>query len=131
MQTFNHVTSTNIDKHYNEKHHIIQAFNIFLNHYSKSVGNLATIGASKSFVLSDRLSKASLDGGLTAIRGFFSSVRVATCRILVNVNVSHGVFYNAERLDHLIQQYEQANGPDKSKLNRFLKKLKVRDYPPA
>lgn len=121
-----YLESTQLSQSYDEKLPIIQAFNIFLNHYSKSTGNLATIGASKSFSLNPNSEKFGLGAGLTAIRGFFSSVRVATCRILVNVNVSHGAFYDADRLDQLIQHYGRDNGPNKFKLNKFLKKLKVR-----
>jgi len=121
----NSLTFTNLGENY-DKLPMIQAFNIFLNHYSKSAGNLVTIGASKSFSLNPDSSKWSLGAGLTAIRGFFSSVRVATCRILVNVNVSHGAFYDAERLDQLIQKYQRSNGPSKFKLNKFLAKLKIK-----
>lgn len=122
----NYLASTDLDEQYDEKLPIIQAFNIFLNHYSKSVGNIATIGAHKSFSLSPNSDKWNLGAGLTAIRGFFSSVRVATCRILVNVNVSHGAFYDADRLDQLIQKFEYENGRDKEKLRKFLENLKVR-----
>ena len=66
-----------------------------------------------------------LGGGLTALRVFFNSVRLATCRILVNVNVSHGAFYNAIPLNKLIQEYEAAHPPDRAELKSFLKRVRV------
>jgi hypothetical protein len=117
----NYLTSTNIGDHYDDKLSMVQALNIFLNHHAKSTGNLVTIGASKSFSLSNTSEKYTLKGGLTAIRGFFSSVRLASYRILVNVNVTHGAFYDSDRLDALIHNF----GSDPYKVNRFLQRLKI------
>jgi hypothetical protein len=117
----NYLTSTNIGDHYDDKLSMVQALNIFLNHHAKSTGNLVTIGASKSFSLSNTSEKYTLKGGLTAIRGFFSSVRLASYRILVNVNVTHGAFYDSGRLDALIHNF----GSNPYKVNRFLQRLKI------
>ncbi len=121
-----YLTSTNIGETYGEKLPTVQALNIVLNHYSKLAGNHATIGASKSFSLASDSDKWTLGAGLTAIRGFFSSVRVASSRILVNINVSHGAFYDAGRLDQLVQKFQNDRGPDTRKLGKFLEKLRVR-----
>ncbi|KAJ9412988.1 hypothetical protein QL093DRAFT_2525470, partial [Fusarium oxysporum] len=56
------------------------------------------------------------------IRGFFSSVRVATCRILVNINVSHGAFYHAVPLPELMKSYGLHNTV---MLERFLKLVRI------
>ncbi|PIG89651.1 hypothetical protein AARAC_011813 [Aspergillus arachidicola] len=64
--------------------------------------------------------KAHQVGGLTAIRGFFSSVRLAAGRVLVNVNVSHGASYNSGRLVDLIDTFQKANGKSLTALNEFL-----------
>lgn len=125
-QLAEYLTSTNLNARSDETLPVIQAFNIFLNHHAKSAGNLATIRASKSFSLSPTAARWDLGAGLTAIRGFFSSVRVAACRILVNVNVSHGAFYDAIPLDRLILKYNAAHRSSKRKLDTFLKSLKVR-----
>ncbi|KAH6988693.1 putative RNA interference and gene silencing protein [Ilyonectria destructans] len=121
-----YLTSTNLSARFDDAQSLVQAFNIFLNHYSKLTGNLATIGASKRFSLADNADKWDLGTGLIGIRGFFSSVRVATCRLLVNVNVSHGAFYEAGPLDQLMFMYYAAHQRSKYKLNNFLEKLKVR-----
>lgn len=119
------LTSTNLHLGCTEKLPIIQALNILVRHYAKLNSNLATIGSSKTFSLSPDSAKADLRGGLMAIRGFFSSVRVATSRILININVSHGAFYNAVRLDQLIQNWLSIYGKNYWKLGKFLSKLRV------
>jgi hypothetical protein len=118
------LTSTNVDSVYTDKLPTIQALNIILGHYGKSTPTIATVG-SKSFSLSQDSPKWDLGAGLTALRGFFTSVRTATCRILVNINVSHGAFYEAIPLDHLMQKYGQANQMNRFKLETFLKRLRV------
>ena len=55
---------------------------------------------------------------MTPLRGFFSSVRVATSRILVSVNVSHGAIYDAIPLDQLIRKYDMGN---RVRLQSFLR----------
>lgn len=125
-QLVEYLTSTNPNVHFEETSSMVQALNIFLNHYAKMSENLATIGSSKSFSHSSDSDRSSLGAGLTAIRGFFSSVRVATCRILVNVNVSHGAFYNTDQLDQLILEYSAAHRNSMSKLDSFLKRVKIK-----
>lgn len=117
------LTSTNLSAQYDEKLPMIQAFNIFLNHYSKSSGNLITIGSSKAFSLDQRSDKWDLGSGLTAVRGFFASVRAATARVLVNVNVSHGAFYQEGPLDQIILRFGSQRGL--FRLEAFLKRLRV------
>ncbi|KAJ4175805.1 hypothetical protein NW767_015666 [Fusarium falciforme] len=121
-----YLTSTNLSAQFDDAQSLVQAFNIFLNHYSNLTGNLATIGASKRFSLAGNADKWDLGTGLIAIRGFFSSVRIATGRLLVNVNVSHGAFYETGPLDQLMFKYSTAHQRSKYKLNNFLQKLKVR-----
>lgn len=81
-----------------------EALNIFLKHYAKSANSLATIGASKTFSIGAGES-VDLGSGLTALRGFFTSVRAATNRILVNINVSHGAFYQEGQLTKLMEAF--------------------------
>ena len=121
-----YLSSTNLSTTYADQLPVLQALNIFLGHHAKSSPAIATVGSTKSFHLSEDSPKWDLGAGLTALRGFFSSVRVATCRILVNVNVSHGAFYDAIRLDQLIQKYGSAHQFNRVKLQSFLKKVRVR-----
>lgn len=130
-QLTDYLTSSNVSSFFSEKQPLLQALNIFLGNYTKASPTIATInsknaGGIKNFSTSPATPKLDLGAGLLAIRGFFSSVRVATCRILVNVNVSNGVFYDAIPLDQLIMRFGQSYGYDRDKLASFLKKLRVK-----
>lgn len=103
-----------------EKGPMIQAMNILLNHVQKSSNDLITVG-SRCFPIGANKDIADLGSGLQAIRGFYSSIRAATGRILVNVNVSYGVFFQPGSLKDLVSRGIR----DKYKLNRTLKGLSV------
>lgn len=121
------LTSTNPAVQYDSKLEMIQGLNIFLKHWAKSTNNLATIGASKTFSMSGNADNYDLGRGLTALRGFFTSVRAATNRILVNVNVSHGAFYNEGELTGLMTAYGLRNDTRGLRsLEKFLKRVRVR-----
>lgn len=117
-----YLTSTDLSAKYDEKLPMIQALNIFLDHYAKSTGQLAKIGASKTFSLGSNSDTWDLGSGLTAIRGFFASVRAATARVLVNVNVSHGAFYQHGPLERLVMAFGNMG---LLKLSNFLKRLRI------
>jgi len=120
-----YLTSTN-PRAVLDKQPFLQALNIFLGHYTKASPDYASIGSSRSFAVNPNNNNASdLGAGLRAVRGFFSSVRVATSRILVNVNVSHAPFYNPLPLVQSIQVFGRAHGPNKIKLQDFLKRIRV------
>lgn len=121
-----YVTSTNVNEGYDDKLPMIQALNIFLGNYAKAHPGIATIGKNKAFSLSPQTARWDLGAGLTALRGFFSSVRVATCRILINVNVTNAPFYDAIPLDKLIEKFRATNGTNLVKLESFLKRVRVK-----
>jgi eukaryotic translation initiation factor 2C len=120
-----YLTSADVNAVFSDKQTLIQAFNIFFNHFAKSRDTIATVGSSKSFSLED-IQKMDLGSGLTTIRGFFSSVRAATARILVNVQVTHGVFYTAGDLNQLMSSYLSTHYNDFRALEKFLKLVKVK-----
>nr|ANS14269.1 argonaute protein [Valsa mali] len=122
-----YLTSMNPSVLYENKLDIIQALNIFLKHYAKSTNNLATIGASKTFSVSGNADSLDLGRGLTALRGFFTSVRAATNRVLVNVNVSHGAFYQEGKLTSLMEAFGMRyDDRGMRSLEKFLKRVRVR-----
>lgn len=122
VELINYLNSTNLDQSFGDKQELTQALNIFLNHFAKSAEKLVTIGP-KTFSLNPNAVRGELGSGLEVIRGFFSSVRIATCRILVNINVSHGAFYQSGPLPALMNSYGVRNT---AALERFLKLLRVR-----
>ena len=121
-ELIDYLNSTSLGRSFPDKQELIQALNIFLNHHAKSANNVAIIGSTKSFTLNQNTAGRDLGSGLEVIRGFFSSVRVATCRILVNINVSHGAFYQACPLSLLMKKYGVHNT---AALERFLKLVRV------
>jgi eukaryotic translation initiation factor 2C len=121
-ELINFLNSTSLDQSFGDQQELTQALNIFLNHYAKSTNNVATIGSTKSFSLNQNAARGDLGSGLEVIRGFFSSVRIATCRILVNINVSHGAFFHAGPLPMLMNSYGVRNT---TALEKFLKLVRV------
>ncbi|KAK7746432.1 hypothetical protein SLS53_002391 [Cytospora paraplurivora] len=102
----------------------LQALNIVLNHYCRSTDSFITVD-SKTFPLGTNERITDLGNGLQAIRGFYSSVRAATGRILVNVNVSYKAFFQPGPLDVLMKSLARANLRD-YELERALKGLAIK-----
>ncbi len=116
---------------YAQRESMLQALNILLGHHAKSTRTTTMVGGNRAFPNTKDTEKASLTEGLEAIRGYFSSVRLASSRTLVNVNVSHGAFYEAIDLPKLIDKwatkdYQLFGDADWARLEAFLKGLKVR-----
>lgn len=123
------LTSTNPAVQYDSKLDMIQSLNIFLNHYSKTNDTLVTVGSSKTFVRNaGNENSVSLGWGLIALRGFITSVRAATNRILINVNVSHGAFYQKGVLTNLIRAFMAQPGRTATihELQLFVGNLRIR-----
>ncbi|KAL8642528.1 MAG: hypothetical protein Q9228_000792 [Teloschistes exilis] len=67
-----------------------------------------------------------LGGGLVALKGFYTSVRTSTGRILVNINVANAAFYPAINLLGLMRLHTPDMANDgRSGLEGFISKLKV------
>ena len=84
-----------------------------------------TAALSTSELLDYTTEKFNLGAGLQAIRGFFMSTRAATARILVNVQVKYGAFFEEGPLEGLINVFLTQNGTSMLKLEIFLKRLSV------
>ncbi|KAL7801966.1 Piwi domain-containing protein [Trichoderma afarasin] len=124
-----YLTSTNPSAQYDEKLPLIQALNIFLKHYAKSGDNLVSMGSaesgsSKTFAIGQLSDTWDLGNCLTAIRGFFASVRAATARVLVNINVSQAAFFQEGPLDQFILRLGTQGGL--SKLQAFIHGIKIK-----
>ena len=64
-----------------------------------------------------------LTGGLIAVRGYYSSVRTATARILLNLNAQTSPFYPACGMIELIEKFGLSRWGDTEK---FIQKLRVK-----
>ena len=119
-----YLNSASMDRYFIEKATVLKALNIFVNHYARSSSDIVTLGRNQSFFLKPPL-EWKLGAGLAALRGFFSSVRAATSRILINVNVSHAAVFRRIRLHDLIEEWTGINDWNLSKLHSFLKGLRI------
>ena len=118
------LTSTNATGLFGSREETIQALNIVVGHYPKAASHIASIGANRHYGLTgaDRMT---LGAGLAAIRGFLISVRAATGRLLLNIQVKNGAFYEDGPLERLMADYLKRNGPNLVKLANFVKKLSI------
>lgn len=125
-ELMDYLTSSHSGALFGSKDEIIQALNIVVGNHPKAASYTASVGANKHFHLAAATSERfDLGAGLLALRGFFVSVRAATARILVNVQVKHAAFYDDGPLDKLMLTYIRTNGPSTVKLGNFLKKLSI------
>ena len=115
----NFLNSANVSPYPNQQD-IIGALNIWLRHYARTSDNVYLIKNAKAYSASDR--PFVLGQALCALKGYFSSVRFASSRILVNVNVACGAFYSPDRVDKVMREYGLY---DKFRLERFLKTVRV------
>jgi hypothetical protein len=93
-ELISYLTSTSFGMPLGSKDEIIQALNIVVGHHPKAASAIASVGANRHFDLAAATSERfDLGAGLLALQGFFVSVRAATARILVNLQVKHAAFY--------------------------------------
>ncbi|PGH12484.1 hypothetical protein AJ79_04228 [Helicocarpus griseus UAMH5409] len=109
------------------KEDIIQALNIVFGHHPKTDRNIMSVGANKHFPLGRSAESYNLNGGLTALRGFFVSVRAATSRLLVNIQVKATPCYTSGPLPEVMRSFmgNAGNSQMITKLHRFLKRVRV------
>jgi hypothetical protein len=125
-ELMDYLTSAHASQLFGSKEEIIQALNIVVGHHPKDAAHIATVGANKHIELdSASREKFDLGAGLTALRGFFVSVRAATARILVNVQIKHAAFFDDALLVDLMKAFMQENGPNRVHLGKFVKGVSV------
>jgi eukaryotic translation initiation factor 2C len=105
------------------RNEVIQALNIIFGHYPQLHSAVATIGRDKKHYSINRQSNnfKDLGEGIEALRGFYKSVRPATGRLLLNVNVTHTVCFKPLRLDQLLWEFGLRNLPDLAKKLKTLR----------
>jgi eukaryotic translation initiation factor 2C len=120
----NYLTSTNAGAMLESKSEILAALNIIMGHHPKTDDQVVSAGANRHYSLrQDSMESFNLGGGLSVLRGFFVSVRAATARVLLNVQVKYLACYDEGPLGNLIQGYGNRNT---YRLEKFLKSLRVR-----
>jgi eukaryotic translation initiation factor 2C len=102
----NYLSITAAGPAFPQKLEVIQALNVLFGHYPQSQSGIASIAGNRHFSLDHSGQNARniqvLGGGFESLRGYFQSIRPATGGILLNVNVTHGVFFEPLRLDVLL-----------------------------
>lgn len=123
----NYLTSTNAGSMLSSMPEIVQALNVILGHHPKSERSVASIGGNRHFSLQEGLKESSsLEGGLEVLRGFFVSVRAATARVLLNVQVKYLACYKSGPLEYVIQEWKASNFRASSyRMEAFLKRMRV------
>ncbi|KAF4626624.1 hypothetical protein G7Y89_g11532 [Cudoniella acicularis] len=109
-----------------QKAEFLQILNVIFGHHPQADENTVSTGQNRHFSISRAQTNTRnihiLGGGLEALRGFYQSVRAATGGLLLNVNVSHNVFIQPERLDSIFGKLGTGN---KLTLNKKLKLVRI------
>jgi len=94
---------------------IIQGLNAVLGHQPKANEGVVSIGQNRHFSIDRTPQNAHnikvLGQGLESLRGYYQSIRPASGGILLNVNVTHGVFFEPTRLSLLFPKCTSSHNP--------------------
>lgn len=122
-----YLTSSNMSATCPQKDDIIQALNIMVGHQNKASNSVLFVKPSKYYPFGKTAAETwDLGAGLQALRGYFISVRAATARILLNVQVKHAACYQEGPLDALVRDFQRTYGQNLHRLESFLKMLRIR-----
>lgn len=126
----NYLSNTSINATYAPLGDAIQALNIIFGTYPKrqdwsmSLSNRHyAIGSAQA--PQDTCQSYDLGAGLEAWRGYLISLRTASNRLAVQVQIKHVAAYKPGSLKDLIEEYGKVNGRDLNRLNQFLKGVRV------
>ena len=89
----------------------VDTIGVILGHLARADPKAVAIGRGRFFATdSQRAEHANLprDSLISILRGYFQSVRPATGRLLLNTNVTHGVFRRSESLNVLLEDLRLA-----------------------
>ncbi|KAH0537578.1 hypothetical protein FGG08_005644 [Glutinoglossum americanum] len=117
------------DIFYDGKEEMIQALNIVMARHANANKDVVPVAGSKFFPLLGGANQHDLRGGLIALRGYYTSVRTSTLRVILNVNVCTAAFYQPGSLLDLMRRFRQQNHPrpdlPMSAVEGFVKRLRV------
>jgi eukaryotic translation initiation factor 2C len=125
-----YINSTSREGHYAGQGDLIQMLNIIMCKAPNEAASVAKLPGNKFYPHQGLLGMNNhpdvdfeeLAGGLVALRGYFSSVRCATGRMLLNLNVTSGAFYQTVPLMDLLARF---GNPDPAQREIFIRRLKV------
>ena len=106
----------------------VRAMNIIMAGHRNKDPNIYQGGRNKFFRYpsQDAFRNYDLGGGLIAVRGYYSSVRFSTSRMLLNLNSQCTAFYKSGNARDLVQEFQTLTPGDSLALENFLFKLRVK-----
>ncbi|KAI1004267.1 hypothetical protein K3495_g3942 [Podosphaera aphanis] len=122
-----YLKSQNVNDTFNEEQQksIIQSLNVVFGHHPQSSSTVTTIAGNKHFSSvhkPNNINIRPLGDGLEAYRGFVRSVRAVTGGLVLNVNVTHAVFFESTKLSLL---YRKLGTQNRSNLKEKIKGMRV------
>ncbi|KAI9796921.1 MAG: hypothetical protein M1825_006285 [Sarcosagium campestre] len=124
QELLSYVGSTDLSGAYGEKESVVQAMNIAMMRKPTATSTISVLPGAKR-VYPQGAFLADLGSGLIALRGYFTSVRTSTLRLLANVNAITGTFYKPGPLLDTMIAFKNTNGPSLHLLGQFLKGIRV------
>lgn len=122
-ELMDYLGSSSADAHYEGHDEAVQALNIVMARKASMTPGVVAVGQNKWFPVGPQAVASRLGGGLIALKGYYSSVRTATLRMMVNLNVCTGAFYRPGSLLECMREFRDLDwGGD---LGKFLRKLRV------
>ena len=122
-----YVRSSHISKEYTVKEELLEAVNIIVNFHLRNRRNVVyKFAPSRSFEVTTT-DCSDLGSGLKAIRGYCTSVRTATQRVLLNIQVIHIAVRPREpvSLDAMIKNFQGVYPGQLLRLEAFLRGFRV------
>lgn len=107
---------------------IISAINTILGHSPRESQDIVAVGRSRFFSREkpDLTTKIVGTGALQIVKGFIQSVRPATGRLLLNVDVTHGIFRCADSISELFTKIGDKSPRGLQKLHEIIRKARVK-----
>ncbi|KAG9518652.1 Piwi-domain-containing protein, partial [Aureobasidium melanogenum] len=112
---------------------VVQLLNIVLSKVPNDTPNVYSLGQNKYYpgVGSPLMEQVDITGGLQALRGYYTSVRTSSNRILVILNVASAAFYKPGPLMDLVSEYiggysgQAPRAQDLVRAEAFIRMLRV------
>ncbi|CAG8371729.1 unnamed protein product [Penicillium salamii] len=106
---------------------VVRMLNILMSAYPNRTPGTYIVGRgrNKVFRLDHEKQSQYLGGGFEAVRGYYSSVRLAAGHIMLNLNISHSAMFRPGSLINMMDEFRAVNGESRELLNSWLSRLKV------
>ena len=126
QQLMQYLSSPQPQARYDDKDSILQVLNVIMARRPSSDSSIASTPGNKFFPAGGQV-LGNLGGGLVALKGYYTSVRTSTLRLLLNVNSITGAFYLPGPLLNLMRVFKDAlkGRPYEHALHKFLKGVQI------